>query len=117
MITVETLESAGYTRYPNPTRDGAWNPWVWQKRFRDEVGTRYFIDVTQYDWHALPNVHSRPSRYSYEADVDLYDENEDTTMRVKVLSERATASVEALEAWVENLWRVTSSGYYERDAN
>ena len=117
MITVETLESAGYLVYPNPTRDGAWNPWVWQKRFRDEVGTRYFIDVTQYDWHALPACAARPVRYDYEVNVHLYDENEDTTMRVTVLSERATASVEALEAWVENLWRVTSSGYYERDAN
>ena len=112
MITRLALETAGYREFPNPMSRDAWDAKMFQKRFVDDNGTRYFINVGEYVWSQFSYVRSGP-RFSYEPDVHLYTGNGDSLFRMVVQDEAALASVEALEIFVENIWTKLGAGYYE----
>lgn len=115
MLTEEALVESGYKRFRNPVADRLYpdfNQFGYQKRVSDEKGHRYFIDVIQYNWKSVPGYPG--PQLSYQPEVHLYTREGEALLRVIVLSETYCASVEALEAYVEQLWRTTGAGYYER---
>ena len=110
-ITADTLLKAGYRRYENPTRDGDWNQWLFQKRVRDEQGTRYFIDVQEYDWSRYPQ--RRGDRFTYEASVHYYVDDGLPTCVMTCQDDAAMASIESLEAFFSRAWTRLELGHYE----
>jgi hypothetical protein len=112
MIDENQLLAQGYRRYKNPTSRDAWDKWFFQKRIRDDVGTRYFMDVQQYDWRSL---HMERQDISYEARVDFYDADGETMLRITVMQPWAMESVLNLEQFVANLYdNLPNVGHYER---
>lgn len=114
MITREALETAGYREFPNPMSRDAWDAKMFQKRFKDGQGTRYFINVGEYDWAQFSHLRS-VTRFSYEPEITIYTGNGDSSFRMLVQDDGALASVEALEMFVENIWTKLGAGYYELD--
>jgi len=110
-IKADTLLRAGYRRYENPTRDGESNRWLFQKRVRDQQGTRYFIDIVEYDWSAYSQ--RTGDRFSYEASVHYYVDDGLPTCVVSCQDDGANASIEALEAYFDQVWTRLELGYYE----
>jgi hypothetical protein len=118
MLTQEALVESGYKRFPNPLPsrlDPEFNQYGYQKRVSDEKGIRYFIDVIQYNWKNVPGYPG--AQLTYEPEVHLYTSDCAALIRVIVLNDAHCASVEALEAYVDQLWRQTGAGYYERFNN
>ena len=114
MIDENQLLAQGYRRYKNPISRDAWDQWFFQKRIRDDVGTRYFIDVQQYDWRSLQVGRQD---ISYEARVDFYDAQGETQLRITVMQDQAMESVLNLEQFVANLYdNLPNMGYYEQSA-
>lgn len=112
MISRPSLETAGYRQCRNPMQRDDWNAWLFQKRFNDKQGTRYFIDVMEYDWQQFAHRLS-DTRFSYEPHVTIYTGNGDASFRMIVQDDAACASIEGLEIFVENIWTKLGAGYYE----
>lgn len=106
MINRQTLQEAGFRKFITPDHRT-----LFQKRVRDEKGTRYFIDVYEYDWVSMGINH--PTPVSYEAQVHLYKGViGESLMRVTVMDENANRSVDALEEFIDRLWDRMDAGYY-----
>ncbi len=115
MLTEEALVESGYKRFQNPIPDRLdpeFNRFGYQKRVSDSKGHRYFIDVIQYNWKNVPGYPG--PQLTYEPEVHLYTGDGQALIRVTVLNDAHSSSVEALEAYVDQLWRQTGAGYYER---
>jgi hypothetical protein len=115
MLSRETLDAAGYKRNVNPMRRDNWDQFFYQKRFRDERGTRYFIDVYEYDWSILPRNTRTGPRFTYVAKIHFYTHEEDPLAVVEVQRDDAYDSTTALEAFVETIWTKLGAGHYELD--
>lgn len=114
VITREALEAAGYRPYPNPLRNDDWNAVLFQKRFKDEHGTRYFIDLIEYDWQKVAHFRDGP-RFTYEPTISIYTGDGDTLFRMIVQDHAACASIRVLEMFVLEVWTKLGAGYYELD--
>ena len=114
MITEQDLLDHGYKRYKNPLNHGAVDHWFFQKRFTDDVGTRYFIDVYQYDWKHVS--HGVRQDISYEARVNFYDADGMSILQCTIMDDGARESVEALEQFVDSLYHngLPVRGYYAK---
>jgi hypothetical protein len=110
-ITADNLLKAGYSRYENSAGHGDWNRWLFQKRVRDEQGTRYFVDVQEYDWSGYPQ--RTGDRCTYEASVRYYAGDGLPTFVMTCQDHAAMASVETLEAFFSWAWMRLELGHYE----
>jgi hypothetical protein len=87
---------------------------LFQKRVRDDRGTRYFVDVYEYDW-----LYLRPAdlpRFSYEAQVHFYTGDGDSMLKCTIQDDGAMTSPEALEEFVTDLYSKIGAGHYELNA-
>lgn len=113
MITAEHLLAAGFRKYKNGMSNGAWNNWLFQKRIRDEKGTRYFIDVIQYDWSMYSHRIGEP--LAYEASVHFYTGDGEIYSVVTCMDDNIRNSIDAIEMFFDNMWSKLELGYYEID--
>lgn len=111
MISVPELEQAGYRRWRNNMSQGDWDAWMWQKIVKDQRGTRYFIDIHEYNWQLFPQ--RLGLEISYEPRVVLYGQDGECVMHVTVCDKTATASLASLEAYIDQVWNKLECGYYE----
>lgn len=71
-FTGEDLRVAGYIRHsPDATRRSGETGLLalWQKRVMDEVGTRYFINVREWDWSQF---NTASQKHSFDAAVQFH---------------------------------------------
>lgn len=113
MIDRESLVAAGYREH-TMHNDGFNKVCLFQKRVRDDRGTRYFVDVYEYDW-----LYLRPAdlpRFSYEAQVHFYTGDGDSMLNCTIQDDGAMTSPEALEEFVTDLYSKIGAGHYELNA-
>ena len=108
MINAETLLGNGYRRSDHRLNE-ACNT-LYQKKVVDARGTRYFIDIHEYDWSVYPQRIG--PRFSYEPQVRFYEGDGETAVNMTVMLDRVK-TVEDLEAYVDSMWKRMEFGYYE----
>ena len=99
----------GFTKHPNTSHIGT-HDWLFQKRVTDENGTRYFVNVEQYEWRR---------RFGQDRDgwMCKVTYNGGCTFWPKVMyvetncDDRTPAEV---LAWAAELWQRLTPNYYER---
>lgn len=107
-ITYTTLEAAGYRRW-NSKGLRQYATCLWQKRFRDERGTKYFIDIYEYDNADMPWHPQKDIVYEPEVSFKLPDDQE---MRVS-LHARREGTIEEIEAFFEKMFQSMGCLHYE----
>lgn len=104
----------GYTEYSSGRFDTSYTLSNFQKRFDDESGKKYFIDVhkcsndfmsdydKQQDWYY---------QYSYEYSCQLYKKGSHASLNMLFFSDW---NLEDVENFVESLFATGQLDYYER---
>ena len=111
MITPELLIAADYRKFQNTLSHGTWNTFLFQKRVRDDKGTRYFIDIVQYDWGGYPQRTGEP--FTYEATVRFYTGDGETHSHMTCMDDNTRNSIEGIEEFFNSIWIKLELGYYE----
>lgn len=112
-ITDEYLLERGYKQYkPTPVLDSDLVVAKFQKRFDDDFGKKYFIDVVKWSHDFVPEYHRdkwwKPFTYSYEVYTTMF-ENEDA-MKIEFYS---SWSLEQVEEFMEDFFDKMKPNYYE----
>lgn len=114
-MTSDELIAAGFKPFqPNIRMGDHWNT-GYQLRVRDDVGTRYFIDVLKWDTASWEGF-GRPDSY----EVNLYFGNGCTfhpqaALKIQAYSGTSDWTVEDTVKFADELWQRLSPNYYERD--
>lgn len=111
-VTDDYLRQKGYKEY-SPTRfDNDSIVARFQKRFDDDIGKKYFINVIKWSNDFVPVEHRReywtPFSYEYEAQVTM-DGNEDALN----LNFFSTWTLERVEDFMVKFFDKMSPNYYE----
>lgn len=112
--TDEYFIERGYKAYPKTQFDSQLVVQNFQKRFGNEYGNKYFIDIHKYSNEDLPNKYKQEKWYtpfSYEYTCQLY--RKDTHDAVNLLFHNSW-SIEQVEEFVENMFQSGILDYYER---
>ena len=94
----QRLINAGYREFKDPLNNSDYGM---QKRFRDEKGTKYFINVYAYSHNGVE---------SFQPEIQ-YSEGKNPTMNVTLFSE----DLNVIEGMFEALWNFLDKPYYEFD--
>lgn len=109
-MTGDELLAAGYRSFqPNPQIDNF--DVGYQKRIRDEHGTRYFINVREW-WHHPKNV-GIDVEVTYNDCCGFYPSRAAT--RILIYAGVSDWTVEQVEAACNEFWERLKPDYYERD--
>ena len=112
MLTIQDWLDAGYKRYDRDFLNKS--DFLLQKRFDDEAGKKYFIDIWVYE-------HSKQSYYrenlnipavSFQPEVQ-FRRDPDITMNVTFILNHDSTIAE-IEQQFECLWLFLEKPYYER---
>ena len=101
----KVLLDAGYKKYSAPS---IWEDFVeviFQKRFDDEIGKKYFIDVKK----CTSSYYDEPH---YEVETQLYQKDTHNAMNIVWL--HGWKSIEEIENWMDKFWNNEEYDYYER---
>lgn len=101
-MTDKEILNRGYHRYERTPFDKDWVECHFQKRFDDEVGKKYFIEINKYE-HLTENP--------YEYEVYLEPKNYKGTIRILFY---AGATLDEVEKQVEELFATGNYEYYEK---
>lgn len=103
----------GYKKYsPTPHLDNDSVVTKFQKRFDDDFGKKYFIDIEKWSHDYIP-VHHRdkwwkPFSYSYNLYVTMFEEEK------PIFLEFGTSwTIEEVEKFAENFFEKIKPNYYE----
>ena len=107
---IKFLEDRGYKRYSPSVIDGEGVTDCFQKRFDDEKGKKYFINVKRWDFSRFSIFQSVPDPISYPADVQLYKKGTHAAMNIEFFSDWKIEDVEEHVEWLFNSGRFD---YYE----
>lgn len=103
----------GYKQYRPTQFHSRWVSRCWQKRFDDERGKKYFIDINEWDNHDMKARMSRPEDcpdYSYEYEMQMYAKDTHDAVNLTFLS---SWTLDRVEEFVEKLWATGEFDYYE----
>lgn len=117
----ETLLNSGYKEFkPTLNRSSANN--AYQKRVMDNVGTKYFINIYEYD-----NSRRGFNGYTYEISLQsnkIYNDKE-FTVNTEIFgfsdfdnetkTYKNVLSIEDIESIIEKYWAVNEFKYYENN--
>lgn len=104
-MTDEVLLNSGYKEHEVDTRFKPYADKFFQKRIKDEKGTKYFIGVNKY-------IIDGKDSYEYE----LYTEKDDMyAFRCLIYGIQAPMTIEEIEEEIENIWKNNKFSYYERN--
>lgn len=112
-MTDEYLIERGYRRY-EPLRglDGDYVIARFQKRFDDEFGKKYFINVIKWSHHYVPEYHRdkwwQPFSYEYETQFTMFQSENAMDLRF-----HSSWSLEEVENFVEDFFEKIKPNYYE----
>lgn len=104
-MTDKVLLNSGYKEWEV---DKLFHPYAskfFQKRIKDEKGTKYFIGVNKY-------IIDEKESYQYE----LYTEKDDMyAFKCLIYGIQAPMTIEEIEEEIENIWKNNNFSYYERN--
>jgi hypothetical protein len=111
------LEAAGYKWFEDNWKNSLRG---FQKRFRDENGTKYFI--TGYHWNfglVYPTADER-DQYSFDVQFRIERDGKDQTIDLRYSAEhlpndwgRPIVSLKEVEEFYEKAWKDFGADYYE----
>lgn len=81
-----------------------------QRRFDDDIGKKYFININKNDWKGLLHKEVEDS-YIYEYEVQLY--SKDTHDAINMLF-HSSWTLDQVEEFVENMFQSGTLDYYEK---
>ena len=112
MLTIQDWLDAGYKRYD---RDYLKNSdFLLQKRFDDEVGKKYFIDVWVYEHFNKVYFSNNPGLkpVSFQPEVQFQREEDMTLNMTFIMNQDST--IAEVEQQVECLWLFLEKPYYQK---
>lgn len=82
---------------------------IFQKRFDDDIGKKYFIDINKWSWkefgrEELPD-------YTYEFEIQLYSKDLHEPLNLNFFS---GWDIDKVERYVESIWNNGMFDYYEK---
>lgn len=110
------LEAAGYKWFEDNWKNSLRG---FQKRFRDERGTKYFI--TGYHWNfglVYPNADNR-DQYSFDVQFRINKAGKDQTVDLRYSADflpnqwRPVTALKEVEEFYEKAWKDFGADYYE----
>lgn len=106
------LLERGYKEYP-PTRfDSEMTVAMFQKRFDDNVGKKYFINVTKNSWDFVPESRRDkwwvPFTYEYEVQVTKFEEEKPINLNFF-----SGWSLDEVETFMEEFFEKMNLNHYE----
>lgn len=113
-LTIQDWLDAGYKRYDQTTHN--LSDFLLQKRFDDEVGKKYFINVWVYEHFNKEYYRVNPhmSEVSFSPEVQFRrDEENKPTVDVSLICYENTTIAE-IEQEFEKLWEFLGKPYYEK---
>lgn len=110
MLSDKLFEESGYREYPKMSLDYETMEKHYQKRFDDELGKKYFINVDKFGRYFLPNG-GQYVEECYEFNVQFKDKETNKPCNIKLFS---GWTIEEAEKKVEEMWQSGLWGYYER---
>ena len=106
-MTDKDFIEAGYTELKLSLFNVGCNTAMFQKRFDDDYGKKYFITVDKWDFSRY-----EPNREpSYEFRSKVYEKDTHEAMDITFLE---GWTIECVEAWMEKHWNSEEYDYYER---
>lgn len=113
-LTDEIILQKGYKEYP-PTRfHNSSIVKCFQKRFDDDVGKRYFLNIDKWYWGDVVPVHKKDEwycDYTYEFTCQMYRKNTHDAVDV---SFHSSWTLEQVEEFMKQQWNTGLYDYYER---
>lgn len=112
MLTVQNWLDAGYKKYYGNHLNNA--DFLLQKRFDDEVGKKYFIDIWVYEHskHSYYEANQNIPAVSFQPEVQ-FRRDPDITMNVTFILNQDSTIAE-IEQQFECLWLFLEKPYYEK---
>ena len=106
-LTVEQFLEKGYKRFENNLSLNR-SAFGLQKRFDDELGKKYYITVWVYDYSKIDSAMG----LRFAPDVQFVLKSTGEYVDIK-LHQGTNTSVDSIETFYENLWKVLDCKYYE----
>ena len=108
-MTDKEILDRGYHRYERTPFDKDWVECHFQKRFDDEIGKKYFIEINKYEQYEHPSTGELTGNV-YEYEVYLEPKNYKGAIRILFY---AGATLDEVEKQVEELFATGNYEYYE----
>ena len=114
------LEEAGYKWFEDNWKNSLRG---FQKRFRDDLGTKYFI--TGYHWNfgeKYPDMENR-DQYTFDVQFRINKDGKDQTIDLKYSADmlpnqwRPVTTLKEVEEFYEKAWKDFGADYYELNEN
>jgi hypothetical protein len=104
------FESCGYKAFTDTFKKGPGYVTTWQYRYRDNDGTRYFINVSVWDFNS--SFPAAPVGVKLELDVQFHTEHNMEGDAINI--NRIVTSPRDAETKCAEMWKALNCGYYER---
>lgn len=109
MINREELIKHGYKTYDS---DGLYNAvCLYQKRIKDDKGTKYFIDIYEYMLKSKDN-YDKCKSYEARLVTSLKDDTYSLNILLYCIDDNTT--IEQLEKDIDDIWTKLGCDYYEK---
>ena len=111
-MTDEYLLERGYRKYPQTPFDNEYIVARFQKRFDDDFGKKYFINVLRWSNDYIPVSHrgSNWEPYSYEYEIHFSIHEEEKSLNLKFFNSWILKEV---EDFAEDFFEKMKPNYYE----
>ena len=100
----------GYEKYSRSPIDNGTVECLFQKRFDDDKGKKYFITIKKWDWHWAKDSMGDAPLITYEYHTQLY--KKDTHDAVNI-DWHSSWNLDDVEKMAEDLWQTGWFDYYE----
>lgn len=111
-MTDEYLFEHGYKKYPPTAFDNENIVAMFQKRFDDDFGIKYFINISRWSHDYIPVSHRgrswKPFGYEYEMQVSMYEEEK--SLNLHFFNDW---SLEEVEKFAADFFEKMQPNYYE----
>lgn len=109
-MTDDYILNKGYKQY-NPTKfHSEYTTKCFQKRFDDDIGKKYFIDINKYSWNGLIPKNAEEN-YTHEYEVKLYKKDTHDALNITF---HCNWKLEDVEIFIEKLFQTNQLDYYEK---
>ncbi len=111
-MTNEYLLEQGYKKYSKTPFDNEFIVARFQRRFDDDFGKKYFIDVIRWSNDYVPVSHrgSNWELYSYEYEIHFSMYEEEKSLKLKFFN---SWSLKEVEDFAEDFFKKMKPNYYE----
>lgn len=113
-MTDEYILEKGYKQYSSTYYDNKYIVAKFQKRFDDEYGKKYFINILKWSNSFVPvdrrNEYWQPYNYEYDVQVSMYEEKNTINLRFY-----ADWTLDRVEEFMADFFEKMCPNYYELD--